>query len=159
MSRLRSRFIALVFVCSPGIVSALTCPLYSPVIWRNKTTGDDRIWQMNGLTVQNDAAFRTLADTNWKVKAMTDLDGDGQGDSILRNSVTGENLAWFVNGASVARAIFLTTEADLNWEIVGAGDFDGDGKGDLIWRNSSTGQNKGWLMNGAALVTEAFLPT
>ena len=100
-----------------------------------------------------------MPDTNWEIKGVGDLDGDGKADVILRNKVTGQDIGWLMNGLTVSNSAFMPTIADTNWEIKGLGDFDGDGKADVILRNKSTGQNIGWLMNGLTVSTSAFMPT
>lgn len=129
------------------------------LLLRNKSTGQDIGWLMNGLTVTTSAFLPTIADTNWEIQGMGDFDGDGKADVILRNKVTGQNIGWLMNGLTVTFAAFLPTIADTNWEIRGVGDFDGDGKADVLWRNKVTGRNIGWLMNGLVVSVSAFMPT
>ena len=72
---------------------------------------------MNGLTVANSALLPTIADTNWHIVGVGDLNGDGNSDVLLRNSANGQNIGWLMNGLTVASAAFLPTIADTNWEI------------------------------------------
>ena len=131
----------------------------SDLLLRNKSTGQDIGWLMNGLTVANSAFMPTIADTNWKIVGRGDFDGNGKADVLLRNSVTGQDIGWLMNGLTVTNSAFMPTIADTNWEIRGVGDFDGDGRSDVILRNKSTGQDIGWLMNGLTVTLAAFMPT
>jgi CSLREA domain-containing protein len=131
----------------------------SDLIWRNKVSGQNIAWLMNGTALASSAFLPTIADTNWEIRGVADFDGDGKGDIVWRNKVTGQNIVWLMNGTSLAASAFLPAVADVNWEIKGVGDFDGDGKADLLWRNKVTGQDVVWLMNGAAIASSAFLPT
>ena len=98
------------------------------LLLRNKATGQNIGWLMNGLTVSLAAFMPTIADTNWKIAGRSDFDGDGKADVILRNSATGQDIGWLMNGLTVTFAAFMPTIADTNWEIKGVGDFNGDGK-------------------------------
>ena len=133
--------------------------LKSDLLLRNKVTGQNIGWLMNGLTVSNSAFMPTIADTNWEIAGRGDFNGDGKADVILRNKSTGQDIGWLMNGLTVTNSAFMPTIADTNWEIRGVGDFDGDGKADVILRNKSTGQNIGWLMNGLTVSSSALLPT
>ena len=79
----------------------------------------------------NSAFLPTIADTNWKIAGVGDLDGDGRADVLLRNRATGQDIGWLMNGLTVSTSAFLPTIADTNWGIVGVGDVDGDGKADV----------------------------
>jgi glucose/arabinose dehydrogenase len=127
--------------------------------WRNASTGDNVVWQMNGMSIATAAFTMPLADTNWKLAAVQDIDGDGKVDFIWRHAVTGQNLVWLMNGPMVLTSQSLMTIADTNWEIMAAGDLDGDGKADLIWHHRLTGLTVAWLMNGTTIAAVAALAT
>ena len=129
------------------------------LLLRNRSTGQNFGWLMNGTAVSVSAFLPTIADTNWEVRGMGDFDSSGRADVIWRNRSTGQNIGWLMNGLTVGAAAFLPTIADTNWQIQGTGDFNADGRADVIWRNRSTGQNIGWLMNGLVVSVSAFLPT
>jgi hypothetical protein len=129
------------------------------LLWRNKATGQNIGWLMNGTTVAIAAFLPTIADTNWEIRGVGDFNANGKADVIWRNKVTGQNIAWLMDGLTVVFSAFLPTIADTNWEIQGVGDFDADGRADVIWRNKATGQNIVWLMNGASVSFAAFMPT
>ena len=67
----------------------------------------------------NSAFLPTIAETNWEITAIGDVDGDGKVDVILRNNASGQNIVWLMNGLTVANSSSLPTIADLNWKIVG----------------------------------------
>ena len=129
------------------------------ILLRNRGTGQNIGWQMNGTTVGVSAFLPTIADTNWEIKGVGDFNADFKGDVIWRNRSTGQNIIWLMNGLGVSISAFAPTIADTNWEIRGVGDFNGNNKADVIWRNRSTGQNIAWLMDGTTVASSAFLPT
>jgi hypothetical protein len=60
-------------------------------------------------------------DTNWRIVATGDYNGDGKADLIWRHQVTGMMAAWLMNGTAVSESVFITpdTVADTGWKIVG----------------------------------------
>ena len=73
---------------------------------------------MNGLVVRASAFLATIADTNWELRAIGDLDGDGKADLVWRNKTTGQVIGWLMNGFTVQSSGVIATLADLNWDIV-----------------------------------------
>lgn len=130
----------------------------SDLLWRNTSSGQDAVWQMNGSTLVSSFYTVTVGDPNWKIQATGDFNSDGAPDYVWRNYSTGQNVIWLMNADNTYRTgLYLTTVNDPNWQIAGAGDFDGDGKTDLIWRNYATGDNVYWLMDGTNLRTSGYL--
>ena len=127
------------------------------ILWRNESTGEIKIWLMNGTVLSNSVSLRTVPDPNWKIVATGDFNGDNKVDLLWRNAATGQNAVWFLNGTTLTGNGFLNSVPDLNWKIVGSGDFNGDGYVDLLWRNIATGQNAVWFMNGIAFASYAYL--
>jgi N-acetylmuramoyl-L-alanine amidase len=122
---------------------------YVDILWRNVSTGENRLWYMNGATRVSEGTVDTEPDLNWRSVAVADFNGDGLPDIVWRNVVTGENKIWLMTGATHSGDMSLPTIADTNWRIVGAADFNRDGHPDLVWRNQSTGANVIWfLVNG-----------
>ena len=126
------------------------------ILWRNKSTGQNVVWLMNGVTWSSSAALQ-VADTNWQIVGTGDFNGDGKTDILWRNKSTGQNVVWLMNGTTYSSYAELMQASDTNWQIVGTGDFNGDGKTDILWRNKSTGQNVVWLMNGVTWSSSAEL--
>ena len=120
------------------------------ILWRNVTSGINWMYNMNGVSITTNKAVNTVADINWKVAGVADLDGDGDADILWRHAITGMNWIFLMNGSTVSSSVPLNLISDLNWYVSGTGDLDGDGKEDILWRNSATGENWLYLMNGAS---------
>ena len=118
------------------------------ILWRNKSTGQNVVWLMNGVTWSSSAEALQVADTNWQIVGTGDFNGDGKTDILWRNKSTGQNVVWLMNGVTWSSSAAALQVADTNWEIVGTGDFNGDGKTDILWRNKATGENVVWYMDG-----------
>ena len=129
------------------------------LLLRNRSTGQNIGWLMNGTVVSASAFMPTIADTNWEIRGMGDFDSFGQADVILRNTSTGQNIGWLMNGLAVSSSAFLPTIADTNWQIQGVGDLDAFGKADVLWRHQTSGENLAWIMDGLNVVISGVLPT
>jgi hypothetical protein len=123
------------------------------ILWRNAATGQNYVHPMNGTAIKTtEGYFRTVANQNWRVAGVADLDGDGKADIVWRNAATGENYLYPMDGKIIKPSeAYFRTVADLNWQIAALGDYDGDGKSDLVWRNSATGENYLYPMDGSTI--------
>ena len=135
------------------------------ILWRNKSTGQNYIYLMNGTAIAGEGFLRTVADLNWKVAGVGDFDGDGKSDILWRNSSSGENYVYPMNGIAIKPGEgYLRTVADRNWQIVRVGNFDGAATApqtdDILWRHAGSGQNYLWPMMGLAILpSEGYLRT
>ncbi|MEH2043186.1 DUF4347 domain-containing protein [Nostoc sp.] len=118
------------------------------ILWRNKASGENTIWGLNGFSVQSNNLITQVADQNWQIAGTADFNGDGKSDILWRNKASGENTIWGLNGFSVQSNNLITQVADQNWQIAGTADFNGDGKSDILWRNKASGENTIWGLNG-----------
>jgi LmbE family N-acetylglucosaminyl deacetylase len=92
------------------------------LLWRH-ADGRLAVWLMNGLTLVSGTALSpsAVADTNWKVRGVGDINGDGHTDLIWQHRTTGAISAWLMNGLRMVAGTPLNpgTVPDTNWEIVG----------------------------------------
>lgn len=127
----------------------------SMLVWQHDTAGLLSAWTVEGSRMLEGHGLGpgVVSDTNWRVRALTDLDGDGQSDLIWQHQTIGWIAAWFMNGASLRSGELLyPSPVDLNWRIVGAADFTGDGRSDLLWQHQADGRLAVWEMRGRTLV-------
>jgi hypothetical protein len=89
------------------------------ILWRNKSTGQNVVWLMNGTTYSSYAELMQVADTNWQIVGTGDFNGDGKTDILWRNKSTGQNVVWLMNGSTYSSYAELMQVADTNWGIVG----------------------------------------
>lgn len=127
--------------------------LQSDILWRNSISGQNVIWQMNGIAIASGPLITSVPDQNWQIVASGDFNQDSQSDIVWRHSVSGQNVIWYMNGTSIQSGVEITPVTDTNWKIGTAGDFNNDGKVDLVWRNSLSGANVIWFMNGGTIAS------
>ncbi|MGZ8264902.1 MAG: CotH kinase family protein [Burkholderiales bacterium] len=130
----------------------------SDILWRNPSTGEDAIWQMNGASLAASAFIPTVGDSNWRMVGIGDFDASGRTDILWRNAVTGDNAIWLIDGVALADSALLFAVTDTEWKVAGVADFNGDGRADILWRNANTGDNAIWLMNGINVSSTALIP-
>ena len=134
------------------------------ILWQEQTQGWIGIWLMNGTTLLSSTTLspgprERVADINWKIAGVVDINNDTKPDIIWQEQTQGWLAAWLMNGTTVTASIGLSPErvSDTNWKIVASGDFNGDGKNDLIWQNFATGYLAAWFMNGTTLIDSVLL--
>ena len=128
---------------------------YQDLYWQHQTNGSLAVWLLRDGQVLSGESLSpsSVADTEWKVRTVVDLDRDGHPDLIWQHRVNGDIAVWFMNGLTVrsGEALGPGRVADTNWTIVGAGDANGDDRPDLYWHHLGTGQLAIWLMDGTRL--------
>ena len=124
------------------------------LIWWNNQTG--QVWGMltdvallSGLPAARQGQMYQETNTNWRILAARDFNGDRYADLLWRNQQTGEVYLMLMNGLDIVGSKSIYAEPRVNeWNIVAVGDLNGDQKADLVWWNSQTGTVWGMLMDG-----------
>ena len=121
---------------------------YPAIIWQNQISGDVYYWQTNasGPTATRGYLSQGIS-SDWKIAAVSDVNGDGQPDLIWQNQMSGDVYYWQMNGTTHNGGGFLSQGIPPVWKIVAAADVTGDGKNDLIWQNQTSGDVYYWQMN------------
>jgi hypothetical protein len=101
------------------------------IIWQNQVTGGLGAWTMNGSVV--DVMMNLSPDfinTDFKIRGVGDVNGDGMADLIWVRQSTGQLFVWCMNGftASVYQGIIMLGDGTGNpaflpagWTMVGPG--------------------------------------
>jgi phosphatidylserine/phosphatidylglycerophosphate/cardiolipin synthase-like enzyme len=131
------------------------------LFWQHQVTGQISTWFMVGTQMVGASMLSPsqVADTNWKIAAVGDVNGDSKPDLVWQHQTSGLLSVWLMNGPALTRAFMLTPDrvADLNWKIVGIGDLNADAHPDLVWQHRTTGQVSTWLMNGTKMLEGRLL--
>ena len=64
-----------------------------------------------------------VPDTDWKIRAVDDVNGDFHPDLLWQHQTTGLISAWLMKGRERVDGVLLIPDrvADTNWRIVGTG--------------------------------------
>jgi spore germination protein YaaH len=147
-------------VYSPVAAGHFTRDGQPDIILRDTSTGDVKLWQMNGLTIGATLPVLSTGEGLWKVVGAADLDSDGRHEIIWHYPPNGAVAYWKRDVASGnwSGVWFNPLYMDATvWQMAGVGDFNLDGTDDLVWRNTSTGENRIWFTNGTANVTSVTI--
>jgi subtilisin-like proprotein convertase family protein len=131
------------------------------LVWRHDFSGENVVWFMNGTNlVSGTFTNPSLADTNWKIVGVDDVNLDAKPDFVWHHLVSGETVVWFMNGVNLTGGGFTNPPGitDNRWRVGAVGDLNGDNRPDLIWRNQTSGDNLIWFMNGLNRISAAGLP-
>ncbi|MFM1866596.1 MAG: hypothetical protein RL591_4 [Planctomycetota bacterium] len=130
----------------------------SDLLWRDES-GAVHVWFMQGLILRLDAvvSIANAISANWKVVAVTDLDGDQRADVLWRHQTRGDVVGWLMAGAVRRASATIASGIASRWNVIDSSDFNGDGRGDILWRDSITGDVHGWLMSGLSRLASGFI--
>ncbi|MBW4483240.1 MAG: DUF4347 domain-containing protein [Tildeniella torsiva UHER 1998/13D] len=129
------------------------------IFWRHQNVGESVFWLMDNVAFSGDGDFLspTIADVNWDIKAVGDLNGDGDPDLVWQNKATNQAAVWLMDGVNLTSGALLPNDAAAGWKVVESGDFNSNGKDDILWRNANTGQLAVWFMDGTDLISGEFI--
>ena len=115
----------------PGVVADLNWKIvgtgdfnrdgFPDLVWQHEGDGRVAVWKMHGAALAEASVipFDPVADLNWKIRAVGDLDGDDMPDLIWQHRTDGRIAAWLMNGTERLHGIVLAQLSDTQWEIVG----------------------------------------
>ena len=98
----------------------------SDLLFRNKVTGQNVVWYMNGKnfksgtqtpTPSDSALFPPVSDLNWEMVGSGDFNYDNKPDLLWRHKVSGDNVVWYMNGKDYVSGEAMLKIPDLNWQI------------------------------------------
>ena len=96
---------------------------HSDLLWQHQSSGLISVWHMNGLSAVDGVPLSPgqVADTDLKIRAVGDVNGDKRPDLVWQNQVTGLLSAWLMNDVQRLDEVLLSPDhvTDTNWRIVG----------------------------------------
>ena len=134
------------------------------ILWQNTADGRLSFWRMAGTVMRDGAPLSPsrMSDTDWKIRALSDFNLDGDPDIIWQHETTGRVAVWFmrtglfISGGTPTQvggeALGPGIVTDFNWKIVGSGDFNGDVWPDLVWQHQGDGRIAVWQMRRTTLL-------
>jgi hypothetical protein len=116
---------------SPGIVSDTNWHIVGTgdidgngsmdLFWQHQGDGRISAWLMNGQILAQGVLLSPgqVADTGWKIRGVSDVNGDARPDLIWQHQ-DGRISAWIMNGTQLTSGTpFTPGQIDTNWKIVG----------------------------------------
>jgi microcystin-dependent protein len=123
------------------------------ILWRNTSTGQVSIWEMNGNTLMGGGPVSPNPGTAWKAIGTGDFNDDGHSDVLFQNTSSGQVSIWEMHGNTLTGGGPVSPNPGPSWHAIGTGDFTHDGfSDDILFQNTSTGQVSIWEMNGTSLM-------
>lgn len=121
------------------------------LVWRH---ADGRVaaWLMDRLQLREATllSIPVVADADWRIQAVADMDSDGRADILWQHKSLGTVGVWFMNGLQVlaAEPVNGPVVADPNWRLVGLGVGVVTFATVLVWQNDADGRIGVWLISG-----------
>jgi fibronectin type III domain protein len=113
---------------------------FSDILWRHDTEGWLAVWflQYNVVVSTRYLSINRMADPNWQIKGLGDVDGDKCADIIWQHTA-GSIAAWIMRDTTVTSTRFFSIPSvgASQWKIAGVVDTNGDGMADLIWQDGA----------------------
>jgi hypothetical protein len=133
---------------------------FPDILWRHDTEGWLAVWFLqNQLVVGTQyLSIDKMADPNWQIKGLGDIDGDRYADIVWQHT-DGTLAAWIMRGTTVmsTRLLSIPKVGDPKWQIAGVTDTNGDGMADLIWQDPSQGWLAVWYLQGTTVTGTFYL--
>ncbi|HEV7426996.1 MAG TPA: M36 family metallopeptidase [Thermoanaerobaculia bacterium] len=128
------------------------------ILWRNTTSGDIRVWLMNGVNITSSVLLGNQG-SPLELVGSGDFNADGHADLLWRNTTDQTLTVWYMNGTVFGSSAPVAGSTDPNWKVVAVGDLNGDGYADIVWRHATAGTANVWLMQNNVLLQVIALPT
>ena len=133
---------------------------FSDIVWRHDTEGWLAYWflQYNQVVGTGYLGINRMADPNWRIKGLGDVDGDRCADVVWQHT-DGTLAVWTMRGPTVTgtRLLSIPKVSDPKWQIAAVADTNGDGMADLIWQEPSQGWLAVWYLQGTTVTGTLYL--
>ncbi|MBF2026984.1 MAG: tail fiber protein [Oscillatoriales cyanobacterium C42_A2020_001] len=91
------------------------------ILWRNRTTGENAYWEMNGATyIASQPIDPVSIESGWNIAGVGDFTKDNRVDIVWRNGLDGQAAIWEMNGNIKIGVLDLlpTVAPSTGWNLV-----------------------------------------
>lgn len=131
------------------------------VVWRHSTLGTLAVWflQNNNVAYTRYLSINAVADTNWRLAGLGDMNADGYCDLVWQHS-GGKIAIWYMRAEVVQSTQYVNMEVGPNsrWQIATIGDMNRDGFADIIWQTTDAWLAV-WLQRNGTVTMPSYLST
>jgi len=137
---------------------------FADLIWQHEEKGELKVWYMEKLKLKergyilNPATGENKVEPAWEIKAVYDMDGDGNPDIIwqaIEGKHEGEIALWLMDDLTVEKTGRVThangrVRVDPSWQIRSVYDFFADGTPEILWQaigDEHEGQLAYWMLD------------
>jgi VCBS repeat-containing protein len=115
------------------------------IVWHNQQSDEVGFWFMNtdGINVRSydylrdgNGAILKTGNVLWQVKALADLDGDGDSDLLFQLPELNQTAIVQLNGAALVNYAYIASPIEAGFAIRNVGDSNGDRIADIYWQNA-----------------------
>jgi VCBS repeat-containing protein len=115
------------------------------IVWHNQQSDEVAFWFMNadGINVRSydylrdgNGAILKTGNPLWQVKAVDDLDGDGDSDLLFQLPELNQTAIVQLNGPSLVSYAYIAAPTEAGFAIRSVGDSNGDRIADIYWQNA-----------------------
>jgi hypothetical protein len=130
------------------------------LIWHHLGRGE--VYRMTvttspfGFTATGTSFYRE-PNTQWRIVAAADFNGDARQDLLWRNTATGQVYVMLLADTLVLGGAVIHTEPNPAWQVVALGDYDANGRKDILWRNEATGMLYLMLINELTILQQGVI--
>lgn len=132
---------------------------FSDILWRHATNGSLAVWLLQGNLVIGTQFLSVggVADLNWRIGGVGDVNADGYADIVWQHS-SGGLAVWFVRGSTVLSTTMLPYNLGPNtvWQIAAIGDVNRDGYADIVFQTTD-GFLAVWQLRSGTVVLTQYL--
>ena len=120
----------------------------SDILWRNTSTGQAAIWEMDGNTKIGGGRRRPQSWAELESRSERAIStAMGNPTSCGKTPLAGRPAIWEMDGNHEdQRGAPSAPILGPAWKAIGTGDFNHDGFSDILWQNTSTGKASIWEM-------------
>lgn len=97
------------------------------IVWQHHGDGRIWLWRIGRSSMAAPVGFLEASpigpgvvnDLNWKIGAVSDMNGDEKPDLVWQHRVDGRIAVWLMDGTRLISGAVIAQLADTNWELVG----------------------------------------